>query len=145
MQNVFVYGSLLFTELAEKLCEKSLEMKAASLSGYKRFSLKAADYPAIIPDKTSTVDGKLITNLSKEDLDILTFYEGDEYLCTHVLVRTENDEIMPALAFTWIAGTHHLAADDWNPDDFKKEALEYYLNDVIPETLKAFSDQNSPF
>jgi len=140
MYNVFVYGSLLFREMVEKLCGKTVEMKQASLPGYKRFAVKGAEFPAIVKDETSKVEGKLILNLSKKDLDILTFYEGDEYECTPVEVQTEKEEIILAHAFTWIAGLEKLFDFDWNAKTFEEEALKLYINEIIPQTIKEFNE-----
>jgi len=140
MYNVFVYGSLLFREMVEKLCGKTVEMKQASLPGYKRYAVEGADYPAIVKNETSQVEGKLILNLNKEDLNILTFYEGDEYESTPVKVQTESGEIIPALAYTWIAGSEKLLNFDWYAERFKEEALEFYINKIIPQTIKEFNE-----
>ncbi len=140
MYNVFVYGSLLFREMVEKLCGKTVEMQQACLHGYKRCAVDGADYPAIIKEETSKVKGKLIVNLCKEDLDILTFYEGDEYQTTPVEVKTENREIISALAYTWIVGIDRLLDWDWDKERFKQKALQFYISEIIPQTIKEFNE-----
>lgn len=140
MMNVFVYGSLLFSEIADGLCGQALKTEDAILKGFDRFAVRGADYPAIIPKNNSEVSGKVLLNLKKNAIELLSFYEGDEYKITPVKVETTS-AIIDAIAFVWIAGNEFLENVDWNLEQFKSESLEFYCDEIIPETLQAFSDK----
>jgi gamma-glutamylcyclotransferase (GGCT)/AIG2-like uncharacterized protein YtfP len=137
MQNVFVYGSLLFTEIAEGLCGKKLKSQDALLNGFRRCAIKDADYPAIVKNATSEVKGKVFFDVDDKSMQILNFYEGDEYEAKQFKVETSRGMIT-AIAFVWKAEVSRLEELDWNKKRFETEALEYYAKKVVPETLKEF-------
>nr|WP_321358653.1 gamma-glutamylcyclotransferase family protein [uncultured Draconibacterium sp.] len=138
--NVFVYGSLLFPEIADGLCGQKLNSEDASLSGYARFALKGADYPAIIKKDNSTVEGKVLLNLDENAIYLLTFYEGDEYGMAPVKVETDSG-IINAVAFVWMAGNELLEDFDWSKEQFEAESLEFYRHEIVPATLKAYKQK----
>lgn len=141
MMNVFVYGSLLFPEIAEGLCGKKLKSEAASLSGYSRFALKGADYPAIIKKSNSTVEGKVLLNLDENAIYLLTFYEGDEYGMAPVKVETSSG-IIDAVAFVWMGGNEFLEDFDWDEDQFESESLAFYRDEIVPATRVEYYRRN---
>ena len=140
MMNVFVYGSLLFPEIAHGLCGKKLKSEDATLSGYARFALKGADYPVIIKKDNSTVKGKVLLNLNENAIYLLTFYEGDEYGMAPVKVETDSG-IINAVAFVWMAGNELLEDFDWSKEQFEAESLEFYRHEIVPATLKAYKQK----
>lgn len=140
MMNVFVYGSLLFPEITKGLCGQKVKIEDAVLEGYKRYALKGADYPAIIPKKNSTVNGRVLLNLNEKTIELLAFYESDEYKISPVKVKT-NSGILNAIVFVWIAGNEFFKDFDWNKEQFESESLEFYRDEIIPATLKEYYDQ----
>ncbi len=145
MQHVFVYGSLLFPEIAEGLCQCSIQTEEAVLKDYKRLAVSGADYPAIIEQNNSKVEGKLLLNLDQHSLEILTFFEGDEYDLTAVEVQTKKGG-MQALVFTWKPGLNYLETFDWDKQQFKTKSLPFYVNEVVPETLEEYNtSERTPF
>lgn len=137
MTNVFVYGSLLFPEIADGLCRCRVNTAAATLKGFARYALKGADYPAIIPHDGSKVTGKVLLNIDEKAIKLLQFYEGDEYEMRSVEVETESAKIK-AIAFVWNAGNKFLENFDWSIDKFKTESLEFYRDKIIPATVNEF-------
>ncbi len=141
MMNVFVYGSLLFPEIADGLCGQKLKSEDASLSGYARFALKGADYPAIIKKDNSKVKGKVLRNLDENAIYLLTFYEGDEYGMAPVKVETDSG-IVNAVAFVWMAGNEYLEDFDWSEEKFESESLEFYRDEIVPATRAEYYRRN---
>ncbi|WP_045031647.1 gamma-glutamylcyclotransferase family protein [Draconibacterium sediminis] len=141
MMNVFVYGSLLFPEIADGLCGQKLKSENATLNGYARFALKGADYPAIIKKDNFTVKGKVLRNLDENAIYLLTFYEGDEYGMVPVKVET-NSGIINAVAFVWMAGNEFLEDFDWDEDKFESESLAFYRDEIVPATRAEYFSRN---
>ena len=137
MQHLFVYGSLLFPELTEKLTGKTFKSVVAILSGFKRFALKGCDYPAIIPKNSSDVEGLLLLNVDEESMKILTFFEGGEYKKQDVVVTSEKKKYT-ATAFVWAKSELYPEDFDWDLNTFRKASLQFYLEKVVPETVKEF-------
>ncbi len=138
MQQVFVYGSLLFPELVEALTGRSFESREATLKNYRRFCVQGADFPAVFPQKGSEVHGRILLNVDKQSLDVLNFYEGDEYACRSEIVETENGSA-EALVYVWQSGREHLNGD-WNEKHFEEKWLRDYIDFIAPETVKAFEN-----
>lgn len=59
MSRVFVYGTLLEDSIARKLLGRLPRHKPARLQGYARYRVKDASFPAIIPEASATVDGRV--------------------------------------------------------------------------------------
>ena len=137
MEHLFVYGSLLFPELVTALTGKSFGYISAGLNGFKRCRVKGCDYPAIIEESGAIVKGYIIENVDKKSMQILTFFEGEEYEKKQNSISLLNTIINTAL-FVWVGDRELLENRDWDADEFKKKSLEYYLNDVAPEVLAAF-------
>jgi gamma-glutamylcyclotransferase (GGCT)/AIG2-like uncharacterized protein YtfP len=137
MQNIFVYGTLQSPEIVKKLTGKSFKTSPAILQGYKRYCVKECDYPAVIQQKEAEISGMVLENVDKLSLDIISFYEGDEYE-KKILPVLVNVLMKNAIAFIWIADINNLKKEEWNFEEFEKRRLEHYLEVVIPETLEAF-------
>jgi gamma-glutamylcyclotransferase (GGCT)/AIG2-like uncharacterized protein YtfP len=137
MQNIFVYGTLMSEPVLNKLTGKSFQSKPAILTGYKRYCVRECDYPAIINDADSETKGLVIFNVEDSDLEVFSFYEGDEYEKKWVEVIV-NGEISRVVAFIWKKDRKLLEDKSWDLIRFENNSLEHYLNFVIPVTLKEF-------
>lgn len=47
--SIFVYGTLMAPEVTKLLIGRMPDTEPATLTGHRRYSVKGADYPAIIP------------------------------------------------------------------------------------------------
>ncbi|HKI88295.1 MAG TPA: gamma-glutamylcyclotransferase family protein [Draconibacterium sp.] len=142
MPHIFVYGSLLFPELLTALTGNSFIYSPAILYGFKRFRVKGCDFPAIIEETRSKTEGLLIENVDEKSMEILSFFEGDEYREEKVTIFISDKEIT-AITFIWGADKSLLVNRDWDANEFKNKSLDYYLDKVVPETLVAFRSQHS--
>lgn len=137
MQHIFVYGTLLSSEIVIKLTGKSFKTFAAVLPGYQLYRVKNYDYPAIIQNEGSVTKGLILRNADDSSLAVLSFYEGEEYEKKKVTVFV-NGKPEIALTFVWTKEIEFLTDERWDFQEFEKNSLEHYLNDVIPETLEVF-------
>ncbi len=136
MQNIFVYGTLQSTEIVKKLTGKSFKNAPAVLPGYKRYFVKDCDYPALIQQNDTETTGLVLENVDDLSLDIISFYEGDEYEKRQVQVFTDGKS-EKALTFVWAKEIDLLLDSEWDFHRFEKESLEHYLTVVIPEILES--------
>ena len=137
MQHVFVYGSLLYPDIVTRLTGKTFEIREASLKNYQRRAVKEADYPAVVQNPGSNVAGKLLLNVDDRSLDVLRFFEGDEYKCAAVEVETKNEKYQ-ACVFVWIGSAEKLEETDWNATLFEAASLADSVRYVIPEVVEEF-------
>jgi gamma-glutamylcyclotransferase (GGCT)/AIG2-like uncharacterized protein YtfP len=137
MQHIFVYGSLLFTEIVTGLTGKSFETKNAVLSDFRRCAVAGCDYPAIIPEKGRNVKGALLMNIDKKSIDIISFYEGDEYELLEVELF-QNKEKITAGTFVWKGETSVLLSKEWDLEQFNLESKQFYIKKIVPATINSF-------
>lgn len=143
MQNLFVYGTLLSSEIIEKLTGKTFETTHAVLEGYKIYCVKDCDYPAIIQQEGSKTVGLLFENMDDFSLAIISFYEGGEYKQRQVKVLC-NNKYEAALTFVWSKELRLLENKDWDFEDFQKNRLKFYLDDIVPETYARLTRNEQP-
>ncbi|RIJ49806.1 gamma-glutamylcyclotransferase [Maribellus luteus] len=136
MQQVFVYGSLLFSEVVYALTGTSFPTQEGILHNFRRFAVCGADYPAVFPRTGSKVKGKLLQNVDSRSLEILKFYEGDEYECISATIHVKNKRT-EALVFVW-KGDAKLLNGNWDEKQFRETSLETYIQKIVPETRLAF-------
>ncbi|NQU55294.1 MAG: gamma-glutamylcyclotransferase [Bacteroidetes bacterium] len=79
MQNLFVYGTLLSSGIIKKLTGKTFSSKKAILHNFKRYCVKACDYPTITPRIGEKTIGLILKDVSDSSLKIIDFFEGEEY------------------------------------------------------------------
>jgi gamma-glutamylcyclotransferase (GGCT)/AIG2-like uncharacterized protein YtfP len=137
MKQLFVYGTLMFPEIREKLTGKAFKTSPAVLSGYRRTKVKDADYPAIVKNPDSEVEGILLEDVDEQTIEILSFFEGDEYKTQHVEVFSGNRKI-PALTFVWANRKKLLPDEDWDLTEFEAGSLKLYVKKIVPETVARF-------
>ncbi|TNF45140.1 MAG: gamma-glutamylcyclotransferase [Bacteroidetes bacterium] len=142
MSNVFVYGTLQSPKIVKKLTGKSFQTLPAVLPGYKRYCVKDCDYPAVIQQNDAETTGLVLENVDDLSLEIISFYEGDEYEKRQVTLLTgDSPEI--ALAFVWAKGFEFLEDAEWDLVRFEETRLKHYIDIVVPETLEEFGSKKT--
>lgn len=137
MQNLFVYGTLRSSEITKKLTGKTFETFSAVLEGYKMYSVKNCDYPAIISELGAETKGKIIVDVDDSDLKIFSNYEGDEYEKKVVKVMC-NNKYEDAITYVWLKELQLLENRNWDFEDFQKNKLKFYLDEIVADTTDAF-------
>ncbi len=99
--NLFVYGTLLLTDLQRALLGRQPDQRRATLSGYSRYRVKGQPYPAAVPEPSGTIHGKVLFELTEEELKRLDQYEGEEYKRVPVRVTLEDGTETEALVYIY--------------------------------------------
>jgi gamma-glutamylcyclotransferase (GGCT)/AIG2-like uncharacterized protein YtfP len=79
MSNLFVYGTLLSKDIWTSIVSGDYSSDSAVLKGYARKKVTGKNYPGLIEQNGSTVEGQIYYDISEEDLIKLDEYEGEEY------------------------------------------------------------------
>jgi gamma-glutamylcyclotransferase (GGCT)/AIG2-like uncharacterized protein YtfP len=79
MSNLFVYGTLLSKDIWKSIVSGDYAFDSAVLEGFARKKVKGKNYPGLIEQNGSTVEGRIYYDISEEDFVKLDAYEGEEY------------------------------------------------------------------
>jgi len=101
---VFVYGTLLDELFVSRLLEHPVSAQPARLDGYRVETLPGFDWPVLVHDRSSSVDGLVYRGLDAEDLRRLDLYEGTaEGLYRRVGVQVVSEAARaPETAWTYL-------------------------------------------
>ena len=141
--NLFVYGTLLFDEVVEMLTGKRFESCEARLSNHIRRTVSDYDglapYPGIILSDGDYVDGRVLYNLSATALEAIEHFENTppEYEIVKLEVSLLDGSREDALCYRLLPEMHDSLAGAWEPDEFRQNHLEYYINERLPAYLRS--------
>lgn len=127
----FFYGSLMFPKLISDVTQNAdldgiiKNMTPATLPDYRRFAIKWADFPAVLPseDPNDAVDGVLMFGLNEVEKDRLHCYENGLYTVELAGVEIElSDDSSLTLAadvYVWKGPLDDLVEGKvWRVDEF---------------------------
>lgn len=140
--NAFVYGTLLFPEVCQKIVGEILIGTPATLLGYRRYEARTrqrGNYPAIVPDAQASVDGLVyfdITEQQAKSLDQFEWIEGQLYhrhgasvvvsgLVVDVQIYVAGPELYRRL--------QEPLQNAWHPLVFQSQELEWYLGNELSD------------
>ncbi|PNH06093.1 AIG2-like protein, partial [Tetrabaena socialis] len=123
----FVYGTLMADEVVQSLIKRIPDSKPAVLDDYTRCRIEGRAYPAIIASNGECVNGKVLLDLSEEEMASLdgvwrvyeegggaaegrgevgpgveATYETSEYIRTEVAPFLEDGTELHAFAYVWM-------------------------------------------
>ena len=145
--NIFVYGTLLFSEITDRLGIVSndddgnpsdkLKREKGVLLGYERFTVRLrqrGNFPAIIPSPDS-VNGQILFDLTDESLAKLDQFEGiKDGLYTREKIRVGHllGSKASLKAETYVCGEclHEKLDGPWDPEQFRENELNWYVENL---------------
>lgn len=133
--NVFVYGSLMADEVVSVLLERIPPSAPAVLPGYQRHSIKGRVYPAIVPAEEKKVTGKVLFDLTDNELEIFDEFEDVEYNKVLVEVLVLDNEIqqirsnqLKAYAYVWADVNDKDLYGEWDFEEWKNTHMNDFIN-----------------
>lgn len=119
MRHLFAYGTLICADIFEQVSGRRATGLSATLKGYSRRPVVGAEYPGVLPQAGSSVDGVVYRDLPAAAWRRLDRFEGEMYRRRVVGVRLASGEILPAEVYVVRpAYRHRLAASEWDLDGF---------------------------
>mmetsp|Transcript_24895 Transcript_24895/g.67797 ORF Transcript_24895/g.67797 Transcript_24895/m.67797 type:complete len:153 (+) Transcript_24895:167-625(+) len=133
MKNAFVYGTLQAKGVCQALLKRVPASKPASITGYSRFKVKNAVFPAIVPDKPDKiVQGMVLFDLTPHEQHILDVYEAEEYYKTSVQALVQG-ELVPADVYVFKDEYRkQLLPEEWDYAVWKEQHLAKWLSRLAP-------------
>ncbi|MCW8956360.1 MAG: gamma-glutamylcyclotransferase [Gammaproteobacteria bacterium] len=131
MKNIFVYGSLMFESVWNRVVTGSYQKIEGQLFGYSRFCIKGEHYPGLI-EKPGTVDGVIWLDVNQEDIAKLDCFEGDYYGRSQVFVADSHDRCLDCETYV-IADNFQYLLDEkpWDVDQFHERYLEDFIAEYV--------------
>jgi gamma-glutamylcyclotransferase (GGCT)/AIG2-like uncharacterized protein YtfP len=129
MKNVFVYGSLMFEEVWERIIKRRYTRHDAKLSGYKRLDVKGQLYPGLIKSNNSQVDGAVYLGIKSKDILALDRFEGKYY--KRMPVRVTVDRVGDVRADVYVFQNKYrnlLTHSEWDAEKFRNENVYKFLS-----------------
>jgi len=120
--HLFVYGTLINKKIMLKAAGCLPDSRPAILYGFKRMCIKGADYPGIVPAKSSAVNGLLYQNIPPFAWKRLDEYEGRIYKRQLVEVELDRSCFVEAYVYVVKREFYYLLEDKpWKGlDNFKR-------------------------
>lgn len=129
MQNIFVYGSLMFEPVWQTLLRGRYEKHPATLADYRRSKMRGATYPGLRQCTGSNVEGVLVLRLSDSALAILDRFEGRDYQRQSVVVTTQDGlQVRCDVYLTRQEYQHLLSSSPWDAEEFQSFHLRRFLS-----------------
>ncbi|CAI9099505.1 OLC1v1036344C1 [Oldenlandia corymbosa var. corymbosa] len=128
MHNVFVYGSLLADDVVRVLLHRVPRSSPAVLRDFHRFSIKGRVYPAILPIEAKEVVGKVLLDITPFELEILDYFEDDEYERKTVDVYLmDTSEKMQVDTYVWCNKSDPNLYGEWDFEEWKRLHKEDFI------------------
>lgn len=130
-EKLFAYGTLMIPEIWTAVTGLNFEATSATLSGYQRFRVKGADFPAIIHtgNPEDRVTGLVFQKVGPASLAALDRYEDEFYRRQPVQIRSDDKGNVDAL--TYVLPAEHrnlLTGEPWSLEQFRHDCLSRYLD-----------------
>ena len=125
----FAYGSLTFEEVMVAVTGKKHSRIEARLTGFARYRVSGATYPALVRSAGLSVRGILYKNVSPESFDLLDRFEGEYYERQSVGATTDERTEQPAETYIICEEFKHLLSQDpWDCKYFAQNHLKAFLS-----------------
>ncbi|CAO1605950.1 hypothetical protein XANCAGTX0491_009453 [Xanthoria calcicola] len=116
-----------------------LSFRPALLHQHRRHRVLHHDYPAVIPQQSSSVRGTYVRGLTDGDIYRLDIFEGNEYERRRVKLKildiegneagegnVEGEEV-EVETYIWVAGEERLADGEWDFAEFRREKMHNWI------------------
>ena len=122
---LFVYGTLVFAEVVERLLGRLPEVARAAAPGWSTRLLPAKRYPGLVPDSMSAAGGLLFLDLTASERRLLDDYEGEEYQRVDMTVVDEGGRMVEAQ--TYVIDPTQATEERWTTQWFAELHLADFL------------------
>ena len=129
MKNIFVYGSLMFDGIWNRVVKRQYQKQSALLPGYMRLAVKGKSYPGLIKSVNSSVQGMIYFNVTARDIKRLDKFEGRYYRKVPVTVVCEGNHKYHARAYLFARSKINLLSrKPWDPEYFRAHHLRNFID-----------------
>lgn len=139
VENLFVYGTLMYRSIWNRVVRGTYAGSQALLPGYERRRIQGVDYPALVRSSdTAALRGVLYRGLAEDDLERVDRFEdeGDAYSRIRVTVELDGGDLVDAWSYLFLR-SELLCEEVWSPHEFERSGMRSfvrtYARDHVPE------------
>lgn len=114
MAVLFFYGTLMDHDLLRLVTGQRVDVQSAWLENHRRVPVVGRDYPMLVFQAGSRVEGLLARNVSAVALVRLCRYEGREYRLERRDVVTQSGDCVSAQVFMTVANVRGDLSKNWD-------------------------------
>jgi len=129
--SLFVYGTLLCPEIQEMVIGRVPASSPAILKGYGCYFVRDATFPGIIRHEGGKVEGRVLSELTPEELQRLDAYEDDFYDRLEVEVVCQEKRHLTMAYVVPGECESLLTSREWTREVFESEYLNDYLKRLV--------------
>lgn len=118
--HIFTYGSLMFSEVWQRVVQGRYRFSPAVVHGYARFAIAGETYPGMVARAGATVSGVLYFDVDARDVVALDAFEGRDYRRETVRVAFADGGSAEANAYLYLL-PQKLLDLPWDPQRFQLE------------------------
>ena len=131
--NIFVYGSLVFSEVMQGVVGRQFIFREGLVRGYARFKLRDEPQAAVIPFPDTSTKGIVYVELDKAAVRRLDAFVGKIFDRVEVNVETGNDEWVEAETHVLkVKERKRLSAKPWDENEFRQKHLAKFMRVDVP-------------
>lgn len=126
---LFVYGTLLFSDVLARVAGRRLEGREAVLPGYARHAVRGVVYPGVVRTPGAATEGRLVEGVDALALARIDRFEGRIYERRRLPVRVAGRAgfVHAGVYVVPPARRHLLDHAPWDPEAFAARHLADYL------------------
>lgn len=134
MPHLFTYGSLMFSEVFNRVVRHQYQQTPASVRHFKRTRIRNDSYPVVLPHfAPEPLAGVVYLDISSPDFLRLDKFEGQYYQRQRVQVRSALGHCVAAQIYVLRPKYRHLASKQpWSPQAFAQDQLKSFLDLYLP-------------
>ncbi|MGV6818176.1 MAG: gamma-glutamylcyclotransferase family protein [Thiotrichales bacterium] len=126
--HVFVYGSLMFEPVWERVVDGHYQSIPAILKDHERLAIHGALFPGVRVRAGAQVQGKVWMNVTVQDLHRLNHFESDFYDLTPAIVDINDGSQLPVSFYLMNQSWHHLLDPrPWDARVFEADHLQAFI------------------
>lgn len=128
MMALFAYGTLMSEEIVKAVIGFVPERKQGTITGFRRYAVKNADYPGIMQARNFSVAGIVYLDIDRQSWNRLDLFEGEMYYRQLVGVQADDETVIEAE--TYVVKPSYfssLTEHDWSFARFKKSGKASFV------------------
>lgn len=119
----------MFDTVRDLLIDDRYRKLEGYVSGYTRLGVRDEVYPGLVASKDSQVDGVVLLDVNRSDIQLLDEFEGEHYCRQGMTVICGHRQCIHAQAYIFRDEYRFLLTDnEWDADQFCNKDIQTFLS-----------------